>query len=336
MKRVGKLDGVGNIVVEDVPIPPLGAGQLLVRNQRSLISRGSEIGARYLREGAVDPAIMGYSSAGVVEQIGPGVTEFAPGQRAAVVAPHAEYVVGDLSGSVVGSTLSIPDGVSFDQATFHPLVTSAVTWAEIAGVQPDQTVVVLGQGLVGNLVLQAVRAYQPGRLIAVDTLEMRCALAGRMGADDVINAATADPVQAVHELTGGRGADLVMDCVGGKAGVRSFAQAQDMCRPLGTIHLIGLYHGEPLPLDAGKIQRKRLIGGLYSPVPRAPYAERAMAALRDRQIEVDPLITHHFPYTAAQEAFDLLYHRLGDAIGVILTWPGSEPGSEVTTFPPAL
>jgi threonine dehydrogenase-like Zn-dependent dehydrogenase len=94
-----------------------------------------------------------------------------------------------------------------------------------------------------------------------------------------------------------------------------------MCRPYGTIHLIALYHGEPLPLDAGKIQRRRLLGGYYNNVPRAPYAARAMAGLAEGQFAVAPLLTHHFPYTAAKEAYDLLYEHSDQALGVILTWP---------------
>ena len=324
MKRVAKHEGLGNIVVEDAPRPAIGPRQVLVRNRRSLISRGSEIGARYLADSTVDSAIMGYSSAGVVEQTGALVTEVATGQRVAVVAPHAEYVVGDLDSDVTARVTAIPDGVSSDVATFHTLVTAALMWVEIAGIQAGDTVAILGQGLVGNLVLQAVRAYRPARVITVDALPLRCALASRLGADVTINAATDDPVRAVLDLTGGQGAEVVIDCVGGKAGVRSFIQAQAMCRRLGTIHLIALYHGEPLPLDSAKIQGRRLLGGYVTDAPFRPYAARAMAALRDGAMTVEPLITHHFRYTAAKDAFDLLYHRPDEALGVILMWSNGE------------
>jgi threonine dehydrogenase-like Zn-dependent dehydrogenase len=286
-----------------------------------LISRGSEIGRRYLHHEVIDPAIMGYSAAGYVAAVGTGVTEYAVGQRVAIMAPHAEYVAGDVDRDEGSWITPIPDTVSFDAATFHPLVTGALTWAKIAAVQPHETVVILGQGLVGALVLQAVRAYKPKRLIAVDALELRRALAARFGANDVIDAATEDPVARVKELTGGAGAHVVIDCVGGKAGVASFTQALDMCRPLGRIHLIALYHGEPLPLDAGKIQTRLLIGGYYAEESRKPFADRAMAAIASGEIDVAPMITHHFPYERAKEAFDLLYHRPGEAFGVLLDWP---------------
>ena len=85
MWRVAKLEGIGNIVVEEAPAPTIGPRQVLVRNHRTLISRGSEIGRRYLDPHEVDPAIMGYSAAGVVEAVGDAVGEFAVGQRVAVL-----------------------------------------------------------------------------------------------------------------------------------------------------------------------------------------------------------------------------------------------------------
>ncbi|MGH2460217.1 MAG: zinc-dependent alcohol dehydrogenase, partial [Chloroflexota bacterium] len=320
MYRVVKREGIGQIAVEEAPTPMLGPRQILVRNRRTLISRGSEIGRRYLDPHALDPKIMGYSAAGVVAAVGEGVDAYVVGQRVAAVAPHAELVVVDLAVEDGSWVVPIPDGVSFDAATFQPLITGALWWSKIGGIQAGETVAILGQGLVGNLMLQASQAYRPGRLIAVDALATRCALARRFGADVVIDAAADDPVASVRDATNGKGADLVVDCVGGKAGITSFAQALDLCRPGGRIHLIALYHGETLPLDSSKIQRKLLIGGYYSEEPRAPFARQAMSALANGTIRVEPLITHHFPFGEAKAAFDLLYQRPGDALGVILDW----------------
>jgi threonine dehydrogenase-like Zn-dependent dehydrogenase len=306
--------------VEEAPVPAIGPREALVRNRRTLISRGSEIGRRYLMAEAVDPAIMGYSAAGVVAAVGAAVAEYVVGQRVVAVAPHAEYIAVDVDREDGTWLMPLPDEVSFERGAFHPLATGATMWAKIAGVQSGDTVAVLGQGLVGSLVMQALRPYAPGRVIAIDALANRRALAAQLGADVVIDAAAGDPVAAVLDLTGGNGADVVIDCVGGRAGVRSFAQALDMCRPLGRIHLIALYHGEPLPLDSSKLQRRLLIGGYYTAESRRPGAERAMAALRDGSLQVAPLITHRFPYGEAKAAFDLLYERPGEALGVIFDW----------------
>jgi threonine dehydrogenase-like Zn-dependent dehydrogenase len=320
VKRVVKRAGVGNIEVEEAPVPTVGNRQILVRNVRTLISPGSEIGRRYLHPDEVDPAIMGYSSAGVIEAVAEDVTDFEVGQRVALSAPHAEYVVGNVDRDHGSRITAIPDHVSFDLAPYQNLVTGALMWSEIAGVQEGDTVVVLGQGLVGLLMQQALRAYAPGRLIAVDAMDSRCRLAEKLGADVVINATREDPVASVLRLTNGTGAEVVIDCVGGKAGLTSFAQAQDMCRRLGRIHLIGLYHGEPLPLDSSKIQQKLLIGGYFTTEPRGPAARRAMARIADGTIDVASLTTHTFPFARAKDAFDLLYHRPNEALGVLLAW----------------
>ena len=95
MIRVIKPEGFGNIQLEDVPIPEIESRQVLVRTHTTLISRGSELFRRYIREDAVSPTIMGYSLTGTVEKIGRDVTEFDVGQRVKVVAPHAQYAVGD-------------------------------------------------------------------------------------------------------------------------------------------------------------------------------------------------------------------------------------------------
>ena len=321
MLRVAKPAGFGNIMLEEVPIPACGPRDILVKNQVSLISRGSEVLRRYMHEEAIDPAIMGYSVGGVVAAVGAeAAARFQPGDRVVAVAPHAQYVLLDMDAMEGTAVWPLPDDLSFEQAAFLPLVTGGVTWAQVPGIRPGDTVVVLGQGLVGNLVMQAARQHLLARLIVVDTIAARGQLAQRLGADVAINAAEQDPVALVRQLTAGRGAEVVFDCVGGKAGLTSFAQAQEMVCDGGTLHLIGLYHGAPLPLDAGKIQRKRLIGGYYHVATRPVMLARAIELVQAGRIQVDPLISHRFPFTQAKAAYDLLYDRLAEAMGVLLVW----------------
>ena len=99
MWRTAKHEGVGNVVMEQVPIPEPGNNEVVARTQVSLISRGSEMGGRYLREGFVDPRRMGYSTTGVIHGVGAGVSEFAAGDRVVVTAPHAEYTLQKLDDS---------------------------------------------------------------------------------------------------------------------------------------------------------------------------------------------------------------------------------------------
>ena len=106
---------------------------------------------------------------------------------------------------------------------------------------------VLGQGVVGSLVMQLLRNRQIKQIITVDTLPLRCQSSQQLGADEVINASEIDPVEVIKQLTNGRGADLVIDCVGGYAGIKSFEQAQDMVADRGTIQLISNNHCHSTP-----------------------------------------------------------------------------------------
>jgi threonine dehydrogenase-like Zn-dependent dehydrogenase len=320
MWRVGKHEGLGNIVMEQVPIPDLGPNEVLVRVHRSLISRGSELWRRYVMPGPVDPRSMGYSTSGVVERIGAEVTWFAPGDRVSCTAPHAEYAVGDASAAAKRRLVHLPDDVPFVDGTFQPLITSSIGWTAAAGIQPQHSVIILGLGLVGNLVMQAATRFMSGQLCGIDMLPIRRRLAEERNMGTIIDGAARDPVESVLEITDGKGADIVIDCVGGRAGIKSFEQAQDMLVPGGLLQIIGLYHDGPLPLDAAKMQRKRLIGGYLMETDVDAMARAAMEALSSGLVQAAPLVTHHFPGSQAKEAFDLLYEHPEDAMGVILEW----------------
>ncbi len=326
MWRVAKREGAGNVVLERTPIPDLGPLDVLVKTHVSLISRGSELWRRYVLAEAVAPDMMGYSTTGTVVAVGDQVPllpldrRLASGDRVGVSAPHAEYSVRSIDESLHPRVFKLHPDIGWEVGTFHPLATSAAGWVAADDISERDTVVVLGQGIVGNLVMQTARLRRPQQLIAVDALELRCRLAAAAGAPLVVDAAKEDPGAAVLRLTGGAGATVVVDCVGGRAGIESFAQAQQMLAPGGLLQLIGLYHGGPLPLDASRMMGKRLIGGYPQSTSRAEMGARAMAALASGEVRVAPLITHRFPGDQAKEAFDLLYAHPDQAMGVLLLW----------------
>ena len=319
MLQVTKPEGFGNIQLEDVPMPEINPRQIRVETDTTLISRGSELFRRYIREDAVPPSIMGYSLTGIVDAVGAEVAGYQVGERVMVVAPHAQYVVAEPH-ATDGRIVSLFDDVSFEAGTFLPLATSAVAWSDSSGVKAGDTVVVLGQGLVGSLMMQVLRGYNPERIITVDALPLRCELSTQLGADVSINADEIDPVEEVRRLTDGKGADLVIDCVGGYAGIKSFEQAQDMTRQFGTIQLIALYQQAPLPLHSSKMMSKRLVAGILTDEPRSQIAARALEKIQNGEIRASDMTTHRFHYTEAKAAFDLLWNTPGDALGVLIKW----------------
>ena len=321
MKRVAKPEGVRNVVIEDVEIPKISETEVLIKTERTLISRGSEIWRRYVRPEAIEPRRMGYSLAGTVVEVGSTVTALAIGDRVAASAPHAEYVAVEAGQSVPRPMIvRLPDELSVEAATYWPLSRSSVMWVETADIGDGDTVVVLGHGLVGSGYMQVAKADTRARVVVVDALPKRCELARALGADEVIDASVVDPVEAVTELTSGQGAEVVVEAVGGRAGVAAFSQAQDMVGEGGLLQVIGLYEGEPLQLDSSKIQHRRLVGGYIDESGSVTASDRALELLADGRIQAEKMITHRFPFEQAADAFDLLYNRLGDAMAVLLVW----------------
>ena len=319
MLRVIKPEGFGNIQLEEVETPEINTNQIRVQADTTLISRGSELFRRYILEEAVSPSIMGYSLTGTVDAVGEQVVDYEVGDRVMAVAPHAQYVVMEPN-PTDGRVVKLPNEVSFEAGTFLPLATSAVAWSDSSGVKSGNTVVILGQGLVGSLMMQVLRSYSPERIITVDALAFRCQKSTQLGADVSINADEEDPIQAVRRLTDGKGSDLVIDCVGGHAGVKSFEQAQDMVRQFGTIQLIALYQQKPLPLHSSKMMNKRLVAGILTDEPRVNLSARALQKIQNGVIRTNDMITHRFDYTEAKAAFDLLWNTPGDTLGVLIKW----------------
>ena len=218
-------------------------------------------------------------------------------------------------------------GLSFEEGPFYLLeegpfylATSAACWAQALGITAQDRVAVLGQGLVGNLVMQFARRYRPAQLIAVDALELRCRLAGEVGAPEVVNAAEEDPVAAVKRLTDGAGASIVVDCVGGPAGLASFEQAQRMVSDGGLIQVNAKYHQQPLPLHVDRFQGKRMLVSYPPSTDRVALGKVAMEALAAGEVRVQPLITHRFEGKDLKAAYDFLYHHPEQAMGVLFLW----------------
>jgi alcohol dehydrogenase len=193
-------------------------------------------------------------------------------------------------------------------------------WTRTTPVLPGDTVVILGQGIVGALCLQTMREREPGRIIAIDAEDLRCDTARKLGADVVVNCAKQDSVAAVRSLTNGRGADAVLECVGGNAGAESFQQAQQMIKGDGIIHLISLYQTAPLILDASRFMNKMLVAGIRLPEPRFRHMKDAADMLADGRIRTDAMITHRLPWQQTPDAYHLLYKNPGEALAVILEW----------------
>lgn len=255
----------GKLSVEEIPTPTPAPGEVLIANEASLVSAGTEkmvmdlakkslLGKarerpdhvrrvlekvhheglmttyRQVRQKLDEPLPMGYSSAGIVLACGSGVQDFKPGDRVASNGPHAMVV------SVPRNLVArVPENVPLESAAFAVLGSIALHGVRLTKCTLGETVLVIGLGLVGQLTVALLKAAGV-RVLGVDPDASRCELAIRMGAD-VARAAlkSADILQA----TGGLGADAVVITASTKSN-GPIETAADAVRQKGRIVLVGV------------------------------------------------------------------------------------------------
>ncbi len=227
-----------DVRLEELPVPEIGPGELLVKVEASGIC-GSDVMEWYRIQKA--PMVLGHEVAGTIVQAGAGVERFKEGDRI-VVTHHVPcnachyclsghhtvcdtlrettFEPGGFSEylrvpaiNVDRGVFTMPDGLSFDEASFAEPLACVYRGQRRANIQPGQTVIVLGSGLAGLLHINLARALGAGRIVATDMVPARLDAAGRLGADFTF-LATEDIPARLREVNEGRLADLVIVCTG--------------------------------------------------------------------------------------------------------------------------
>jgi NADPH2:quinone reductase len=261
--RFHKTGGPEVLNWEDVDVGKAGAGQLRIQ-QKAVALNFSDL---FLRSGAAPvplPAICGSEGAGVVEEVGSGVTEFKPGDRVAYTsAPVGSYAEARLYPA--DKAVKLPEGISFETAAAMMMkgMTTAYLIKRTFKVQPGMTVLwhaaAGGVGLIASQWLRALGA----RVIGTVGSEEKAALAKEHGCEQVLVYSRDNVPERVKELTGGKGVPVVYDSVG-KA---TFMGSLDCLQPLGMMVMFGNASGAPEPLNVGLLGQK---GALYLTRPTLP------------------------------------------------------------------
>ncbi|MBX6364612.1 MAG: bi-domain-containing oxidoreductase [Gemmatimonadetes bacterium] len=375
MKQVLQNDRSRELQVAEVPAPGVRAGQVLVRNVASLISAGTERAAvdfgqksllqkarsrpdlvrqvveRVRKEGlgptieAVrsrldQPVPLGYSCAGVVEEVGAGVTEFSPGQRVACAgagyANHAELVV--VPRNLV---VAIPDPVSFEDAAYVTLGAIALHGVRTADVHVGDVVAVIGLGLLGQLTVQLLRAAGC-QVVGIDLDPEKVQLARDLGAERaVVRSGGVDA--AVAELTGSRGADAAIITAASSSN-DPVELAGQICRDRGRVTVVGavgmtipreIYYRKELELRISRSYGPGRYDPAYEekghdyPVGYVRWTERRNLEEFLRLVSrglVTPgrMTTHRFAVEQAPEAYELITGvRREPFLGILLTYPSA-------------
>lgn len=180
-------------------------------------------------------------------------------------------------------------------------------------------IVVVGQGPIGQLFNAALRNLGARQIIGLDKLPYRLDLGKRMGATKGINVEQEDPIAAVADLTGGQMADLVIEAVGHEN--QALNLCIDLCRYKGRIH----YFGIPRPVIDGIRWRDLLVKNITVTTSNNPDFSRdfplAMQWIAEGRIDVRPLLTHNFPLSDIQTAFEIFSDRKDGACKVLIKFP---------------
>jgi L-iditol 2-dehydrogenase len=213
----------------------------------------------------------------------------------------------------VNTLFRIPDGISYEEAVVVMTAGSPLYGLERAGGYfAGETVAVLGPGPIGLMALQLVKALGAVRVILTGTRAARLALGKELGADVVVNSREQDPVQAVRDVTGGRGADVTIDCAGGDD---TFDQSIKMTKPGGRVILVAFYHG-PVTADVADAVRRNLT--IYTERGEGGTSVgRALALLAAGRVRAKPLVSQTFPLAEVHRGFEVVEQRIGDPIKVI-------------------
>ncbi len=330
--RVHQAGGPEVLRYEEVARPEPGPGEVRIKVRAAGVNH-REIWQRQGILGEIkDPFILGSDAAGEIDGLGPGVRSWDMGQRV-VVNPgvscgqcfaclrgdqpacsrfrlvsgaYAEYmVVAD------SNVVAMPSGLTFVEAASLGIafVTADAAW-EAAGVLPGYTLVIWGaSGGLGTAALQLAK-LRGARTLAVTRSSAKQEALKKLGSDEVLVWDGGRSLQhEVHDLTGGRGAEVVLDSLG----ERTFADSLAMCRRGGVVVIAGATTGGKTALELGDIFRRRLtVVGAY--LGSASVLPRILPLFSRGQLM--PVIDHVYPLEQADQAHEQL--ERGDVIGKVV------------------
>jgi threonine dehydrogenase-like Zn-dependent dehydrogenase len=342
--------GVGDVRVETVADPKVvDASDVVLRITTSAVC-GSDLHQYHGRGGGlVEPgSVMGHEFMGVVEEAGPGVRTLRPGDR--VVAPfsvscgHCEWCRSRLptqctttSRAVFGGRFGkvfpggqaerirvpfadhlcekVPADMSDAAALFlGDILSTGYACAENGGIRPGDTVAVFGAGPVGLLAMQAAQLFGPARVLAVDRVDYRLALAAEFGAEPV-SLERGDPAEQLRRATAGRGPDVVLECVGHET---PFTQAIQAVRPGGTVSSVGVYVETSMSFPAREAFFKDL--SLKMGICNARnYIAPLMPLVQRGKLQPARIVTHTLPLADAPRGYAIFDRKEDRAIKVLLT-----------------
>jgi L-iditol 2-dehydrogenase len=315
-----------DVRLQEMPVPQIGAGELLIRTRASGIC-GSDLMEWYRIKKA--PLVLGHEITGEVVEVGVGIQHFKIDDRVFsshhvpcgkcryCVAGHqsvcellrtthfdpggfAEYIRVPRINVELG-TLRIPDSMTFDEGSFIEPLACVVRAQRFADIGPGQTVLVIGSGISGLLHLQLARARGAARIIATDISEYRLNAAKRFGADGIINGAEDVPAR-LREANDGRLADRVIVCTGAMPGIQQAIKSLD--RGATLLFFAPTAAGIDVPIPLFDFWRDE-IKVVTSYAGSGADLQESLRLISERKVRVGEMVTHRLPLAQTELGFEL-------------------------------
>ncbi len=348
--------GKDDVRLEQVPVPKIGPGELLIRVHTCGIC-GTDL--KKISTGSHSaPRIFGHETAGVVAEVGAGVAGYRAGDRVSVFhhIPCGECFycrqkvfaqcgvyrqVGCTAGFepsgggfseyvrvmdwivARGGVVKLPPDVSFEQASFIEPVNTCMKGIETLRLSEGESVLVIGQGPIG-IMLAGLAQKAGAKVFTSDLFPQRLTIANGFGLSRSIDASRLDAVGTVREWTEGRGADAVVLAVAGTSLIRA---ALDAARPGGRILLFAqTVRGEAVIDPAAICVDEKTLLGSYS--ASIDLQAEAVGFVCRREMDLERLITHRFALAKAIEALNLAAHPRPESMKIVIQ-PDLEPIPQV-------
>jgi threonine dehydrogenase-like Zn-dependent dehydrogenase len=349
--RAAIFEGKNKITLREIPRPLPGPGEALIKTSVTTIC-GTDVHILKAEYPVKHGLIIGHEPVGVIEELGAGVTGFAPGDRVIVgaITPCGQCracLSGDaaqcghggdgyeaVGGWRFGNTINgcqaeyvvvpyaqanlarIPSTLADEDVLLCPdIMSTGFSAAERGGVRLGDSVAVFAQGPIGLCATAGARLAGAALVIGIDSVPQRLEFAKRMGADVVLNFKEQDVVTEIKRLTGG-GVDVAIEALGLQS---TFENCLRSLRPGGTLSSLGVYAGHlKVPLDAiaAGLGDHKIVTTLCPGGKER--MRRLMGIVAAKRFPFRELVTHSFRLNQIEEAYDLFSHQRDGVMKVAL------------------
>lgn len=328
MDRIAKaviFTGPGKVEIGNIKLPELEEDEILFKTEFSGISVGTD---GWILKGIFAdtkfPLVPGYQRVGIVEKVGSRVKKVKVGDRVYSHYPsrfHPEEKVHPMWGahssySVVKENLTfpLPDTVNPEEMSLLTLPSVSLHGIEMVTIFPGDLVVVIGQGIIGQMSAQIARIFG-AKVIALEILPKRLELSKIYSADFAINPEKEDVKQLIQKIKP-EGADVVIETTG-KSELLDFCI--NLLKTGGKLVLQG-YYPASLTFDSLLLHLKQIT--IFNPCDDGgeECEKKVLKLIEEGKVKLYPLITHLIDYQKSPEMFKLMIEKPGEVLGVVIDW----------------